>query len=123
MARILIVDDDDLVRDALRLMLGREGHDVTEAANGREAIALHKNSPFPLIITDLIMPDMEGIETIVEMRKITPNSGIVAISGGARSSPEQLLTLAQKYGADATFSKPIDRKEFMESVSRLLLKA
>ncbi len=123
MARILIVDDDDLVRDALRLMLSREGHDVTEAADGSKAIALHEHCPFPLVITDLIMPNVEGIETIFEIRKISPDTTIVAISGGGRGSPEQLLSLADLSGADATFPKPVDRKEFMETVSRLLLDA
>lgn len=121
MARILIIDDDELVRAALRLMLGREGHDVTEAVDGRKGIAQQRQCPFDLVVVDLIMPDKEGIETILELRKLAPNLAIVAISGGARIEPEELLKLARCCGANVTFSKPVDRREFVDEVSRLLL--
>lgn len=123
MYRILIVDDDTLVRDALRLMLEHAGYDVTEAAEGGEALALHEAQKFDLVITDLIMPDVEGIETITKMKKMTPHTPLIAMSGGARIGPGQLLTIAEDCGANASFTKPIDRKEFLESVAGFLAPA
>lgn len=121
MARILVVDDNELVRDALQLMLDREGHDVIVVADGRDAIALlQQQTPPDLVITDLIMPHMEGIEAIETMRKLAPELVIVAISGGDRLDPRRLLQLALRSGADAAIAKPPDRKEFMALIGRLL---
>ncbi|MBT5049126.1 MAG: response regulator [Rhodospirillaceae bacterium] len=121
MARILIVDDDNLVRDALRLMLNREGHNVIEAQDGKEAIgSLRQHGRFDLVVTDLIMPDMEGIETISSIRKMASDVPILAISGGARLDPRQLLQLAISHGANEAIAKPVDRKAFLKIIRRLL---
>lgn len=123
MTRILIVDDDTLVRDALVLLLERDGHEVLEAVNGVEAIAIFRERLPDLVITDIIMPDMEGFETIREMRRIAAGLKIIAISGGAPIGSQDILELASRLGADEIFAKPIDRDEFLSSVSRLLAAA
>ncbi len=123
MARILIIDDDSLVRDALVLMLEHEGHIVVEAANGRDAIRIFRECQPDLVITDIIMPEMEGFETIRELRNTAAELKIIAISGGAPIGTPDILEIALEFGADAAFGKPIDRQEFLSSVSRLLAAA
>lgn len=120
MARILVVDDDEMIRDTLCMMLVREGYEVCQAVDGSGAISKHKKCPFDLIITDIIMPEMEGIETIFKIREFSPSTAIIAISGGAIGTPEQLLEIARSCGADVSFAKPFDRKELVGSISHLL---
>ena len=123
MARILIIDDDSLVRDALVLMLEHESHEVMEAANGREAIRIFRERQPDLVITDIIMPEMEGFEMIRELRNIAAEIKIIAISGGGPFGSPNILEIALEFGADVAFGKPIDRQEFLSSVSRLLAAA
>ncbi len=123
MARILIIDDDQLVRAALVLLLEHNGHEVVEAANGKEAFAVFQARRPDLVVTDIIMPEMDGFETIRAMRKVAPEMKIIAISGGALIGSQDILQMASRFGADETFAKPIDRHEFLSSVSRLLAEA
>lgn len=120
MARILIIDDDSDIRQMLKQMLNIEGYDVDEATNGNEAIKIFNDKPADLIITDIIMPDKEGIETIREMRNKYSNIKIIAISGGGRAGPTDYLKIAKTFGANRTFTKPFDRKEFLDCVKELL---
>ncbi len=120
MARILIIDDDSLVRQALVLMLEHESHEVMEAANGREAIRIMRQWQPDLVITDIIMPETDGFETIRELRNTAAELKIIAISGGDPIGTRDILEIAREFGADAAFGKPIDRQEFLSSVSRLL---
>jgi DNA-binding response OmpR family regulator len=120
MARILIIEDDSQVREMLRQMLERAGYEVLDVPNGKEGIRLHRQKPTDLIITDLIMPEKEGIETIIELRSDFPEAKIIAISGGGRVGPMDYLNAAQKFGAVRTFSKPFERRELLEAVSALL---
>ena len=123
MAHILIIDDNDLVRAALVLLLTRDGHEVAEAVNGRDALALFRDDRPDLVVTDVIMPDKEGFETMREIREIAPGMKIIVISGGGSFPTQDILHLASGLGADETFAKPIDRSEFLASVSRLLAAA
>ena len=120
MARVLIVEDDELVRSMLKTTLEREGYEVMEASDGEKGIRLMKKNPAHLVITDIIMPDKEGIETIIELKRIFPGIKIVAISGGGRIGPETYLDMAEKFGAMRTFVKPIDRKELLKAVKELI---
>lgn len=121
MARILIIDDDELVCYALRLVLVREGHDIIDATNGRNAIdLLRERHRCDLVITDLIMPDMGGTETISTMRKMLPDVAIIALTRGGRLDPRPLLQLARNSGADAAIAKPVNRKDLIDLVSRLV---
>lgn len=120
MSAILVIDDDTAVREVIREMLSYEGHDVTIAENGREAIRVLAQATFDLVITDLIMPEQEGIETITAIRQRDPDIPIVAISGGGRLGPGDYLETARYMGADATLAKPFGRQELVAVVGRLL---
>jgi len=120
MARILISDDDSQVRAMLRQMLERAGYEVADARDGKEAIKLYHENPADLVITDIIMPEKEGIETIMELKRDYPNIKIFAISGGGRVGPENYLKLAEKIGALRTFTKPFDRQELLAAVKQAL---
>ncbi len=120
MARILVVDDEDLVRMTLRQMLEADGHEVLEAANGRDGVALQLESPVDLVLTDIIMPDQEGIETIVQLRRKSPQLKIIAISGGGRMKNMDFLKIAMNVGADATLTKPFSTRDLTDAVNRCL---
>ena len=120
MALILIIDDDNQFRAMLREMLERTGYKVVEASNGKEGIKLYREKATDLIITDLIMPEKEGIETIMELRRDFPDVKIIAISGGGRLDPEQYLSMAKGFGARYTFVKPVEREELLQAVEELL---
>lgn len=105
------------------LLLERNDYEVVEAANGEEASAIFRARPPDLVITDIFMPKMEGFETIRAMRKVVPDMKIIAISGGSPNGAQDILALASKHGADGTFAKPIERQEFLSSISRLLAAA
>jgi DNA-binding response OmpR family regulator len=121
MARILIIDDDDQVRKMLRLTLNAAGFDVVEAQDGKVAMKFFNQDPLvDLVITDLIMPEKEGIEMIIELRKDFPKVPIIAISGGGRIDPNDYLVLAKKLGAQITLEKPFSRKDIIEAVNELI---
>ena len=118
MARILIIDDDVQVLDMLGQTFEQEGYEVIIAANGKEGIRLYREDPADLIITDLIMPEKEGIETIRELKRDFPDVKIIAISGGGRLDPEGYLHTAKMLGANRTFTKPVKREELLKAVKR-----
>lgn len=120
MARILIIDDDVQILDILRQILECEGYEVVDATNGKEGISLYRKKPADLIITDIIMPDKEGIETIIELKRDFPGVKIIAISGGGRIGPEGYLNIAKKLGARYAFSKPVEREELLSAVRELI---
>lgn len=123
MSTILIVDDDPQLRRMIRITLERAGYAVDEAENG--AVAIHKmrtTSPL-LVITDIVMPHKEGIETIAELRRDYPEVKIIAISGGGRIEAREYLELAEKIGADKTFGKPVERELLLSAVAELLASA
>ena len=123
MKRILIIDDDIQIRQMLRQMLEREGYEVNDASNGAEGIELYRDAPFDLIITDIIMPEKEGLETIMELKGDFQYLKIIAISGGGRIDSKDYLKIAKKFGADRTFSKPFDREELLAAIEKLLSNA
>ena len=120
MSRILIVDDEPHVRSMLERVLRKANHDVETAENGKEALYVQKERPVDLIVTDIIMPEKEGLETITELRKFFPAVKIIAISGGGRIGPAQYLKMAAILGADRTFSKPFNPSELIAAVEELL---
>lgn len=120
MARILVVDDEELVRLTLRQMLEAGGHEVVEAANGREGVEREAEQAVDLVVTDIIMPEQEGIETIVQLRRKNPKLKIVAISGGGRMKNMDFLKIAANVGADATLTKPFSTQELTEVIDRCL---
>lgn len=120
MHSVLIIEDDEFVMNMLKQTFERAGYEVGTASNGRIGLQLYQCKPFDVVITDLIMPDMEGIETISNLRKGNPNVQVIAISGGGRNSPEDYLHLAKKLGAAKTFPKPVDRNELLDAVKALI---
>ena len=120
MARILVIEDDFRVRTVIRKMLEKEKHEVVEAPNGEAGMNLYREKSADLIITDILMPDKEGIETIIELRRDFPKVKIIAISGGGRIGPGDYLSLAKKVGATTTLLKPFSRQELIETVREQL---
>ncbi len=120
MKRILVIDDDTQIRQMLRQMLERADYEVNDASNGVEGIELQRARPFDLIITDIIMPEKEGIETIMELRRDFKDVKIIAISGGGRINSRDHLNVANMCGVDRTFGKPFDREELLEAIQELL---
>ncbi|MGD8764646.1 MAG: response regulator [Desulfobacteraceae bacterium] len=120
MGRVLVIDDEPQIRSMLRMMLERAGHEVEEAPDGIEGIRIYRNNPADLIISDLIMPNKDGIGMIIELKKEFPDVKIIAMSGGGLNKPEGYLEGAKKLGAQRTLTKPIDRDELLRTVSDTL---
>ncbi|MGH7560304.1 MAG: response regulator [Gemmatimonadales bacterium] len=120
MTRILLVDDDDLSRGAVHKMLERAGYIVESTGAGAEALARYRTDPVELVITDLIMPDMDGLEIIQELRKVNPSVRILAISGGGRVDANEYLSVARKFGAVEVLSKPFSNLELRQAVEAAL---
>lgn len=121
MARILVVDDEELVRFSLRAMLESNGHDVEEAADGNDCLALLKGAPFDIAIIDIFMPNKEGTETIMELRRDYPDLKLIAISGGGHTGELSYLNAAISFGADLALPKPLSESDLIFAVDRLLL--
>ncbi len=120
MAKILVLDDEPSILLMIKKMLEREGHEVDLAMNGMEGMELFEKNKPDLVITDIIMPEKEGLETILELRKKHPELKIIAISGGGRIGPQGYLPSAKYLGADMVFQKPLVQKEFIQAVATLL---
>ena len=105
-----------MLKDILELL----GHSVIEACNGRKGVELYRAHPADLVITDLIMPDQEGIETITQLIKEYPSVKIVAMSGGGRVSPNSYLHIAERLGAKSSLSKPFTIEELTSAVDAAL---
>jgi DNA-binding NtrC family response regulator len=116
MQRVLVIDDDEQVRALLYEILDRAGFEVIEATNGAEGLKLYRNQPADLVITDLIMPEKEGVETILELRREFPEARVVAISGGGRNGGRDYLPIAAQLGARRTVAKPFSRQAILEAV-------
>lgn len=120
MALILIIEDDLTIREVLRQILEHVGYEVMEASDGKEGISLYRERQADLIITDIIMPKKEGLETIMDLWAEFPELKIIAISGGGRLGPETYLELAEGFGANRLLNKPLGHEELLEAVQDLL---
>ena len=120
MAKILVLDDEAAILLMIKKMLERAGHEVDVALNGSDGMELFEKNKFDLLITDIIMPQKDGLEVVLELRKKYPDLKIIAISGGGRIHPEGYLPSAKHFGADLIFQKPLVQKEFLLAVSSLL---
>ncbi len=120
MARILLIDDDRLVRQLLRTVLEDVGHVVEEATDGRQGLKKFHQEPFDLVIVDIFMPRVDGLQTIIEMKESHPHMKSIAISGGGLTKEMAFLSYAKTFGADRIFSKPLDMKEFMKATEELI---
>lgn len=120
MARILLVDDDSAVLEALRRVLTRMGHGVSLAREGGEAFRIYAREPTDIVLTDLIMPGTEGVELIQQLRRQYQGVKIIAMSGGGRIDPRDLLKLARHLGADRVLAKPFEDTELAAAIEALL---
>lgn len=121
-SRILIIEDDAEVRELLKTLLSRAGYDISVASNGMEGIHSFRTDPTDLIITDLVMPKKEGLETIVDLLREFPDLKIIAISGGGLDGQNNYLNAARLCGATLTFRKPFKNQEIIDAVNGLLTK-
>ena len=120
MARILVIDDELVIRQALAIMLANVGHKVETAENGRAGLELLERESFDLVLTDILMPEMDGVEAMRKLRALPSPPKIVAMSGGVQLSREDFPRAAELLGADAALSKPFRARELYALVERLL---
>lgn len=121
MSRILVIDDDKQMREMLKQTLERAGYAVIEAANGVEGLTIHREQHVDVVITDLIMPGKDGMETIIELKREFPDVRIIAVSGGNRAmDPRDYLLYTSQFGVRHTFTKPFDTKEIINAIESLL---
>ncbi|MBF0162372.1 MAG: response regulator [Magnetococcales bacterium] len=121
MARILVVDDDIAIRAFLREVLEADGHQVDEAGDGKQGVLCYQKQPSDLVITDILMPEKDGVELIMELQESFPEIKIIAMSGGGRGLDAQFsLRIARDFGAIQQLEKPFTRKRVLETVYRVL---
>lgn len=120
MARILLVEDDDDVREMAYQILIRAGYEVEQTNNGRTALEKFHERPADLVITDLIMPEKEGLEMIRDLIRDYTGVKIIAMSGGGRLDPGDYLRTARVFGARKTIHKPFGRAALLEAVEEVL---
>lgn len=116
MASILVIDDEAVARLAMTDILEHAGHHVEEADSGRTAAQLYRTEQFDVIITDIIMPDQDGIETILDVRRQNPAAKIIAVSGGGRGQAGLYLSLSKGLGASQILLKPFSAEELLAAV-------
>ncbi len=117
---ILLVEDDNELREMLRIALVRKDYVVLEAENGREALIHFKPGVTDLVITDLIMPEEDGLKVLMKIREMKPGIKVIAISGGGKAGPGSYLNLAKALGADVIFSKPFSINDLTSKIEDLL---
>jgi DNA-binding response OmpR family regulator len=120
MSRILLVEDDQGLRGVLRLVLEQSGHDVTEAESGADVESLVSRRAPELVITDVMMPGVDGVEVVRSLKRCLPDVPVLAISGGGDSHGLHLLELLEKLGASGTLKKPFTNAALLAKVQALL---
>jgi two-component system response regulator (stage 0 sporulation protein F) len=114
MATILIIDDEEMMRVLLRSTLKGAGYEVVEAANGRQGLELYRRRPTDLVITDILMPEMNGLDMILELTRYFLDAKVIAISG--EGGEKNVLDVAKLLGARRTFQKPFSMLELLDAV-------
>jgi DNA-binding response OmpR family regulator len=120
MPGVLIVEDDRELREMLKMSLQRRGFTVLEAENGKDALSRFKPLVTDLVVTDLIMPEEDGLKVVIKVRELKPTIKIIAISGGGKVGPGSYLNLAKALGADAIFPKPFSINDLVAKIEQLL---
>ena len=120
MKRILVIDDEELMLTYLRDLLEAEGYEVITAANGAEGLALFETDPVDLVITDIIMPVKDGLDTILELKKQSPDLPVIAISAGGNIPKERYLAVASYMKNTKTLAKPFTRDQLISAVQEHL---
>lgn len=117
---ILVVDDDEMMRAFIRELLKINNFKITEAANGKLGLKEFRENTPDLVITDIIMPEMEGISFIRELRSYNKDIPIIAMTGNVHGRMEEFLDISSQLGADEVLRKPIKSKEFLEAINKLI---
>jgi len=117
--RVLVIDDNSDVRESLRWLLESEGYSVSVAANGVEGLRLQRKQPADLVVTDIYMPEQDGIETLWKFREEFPSVPIIVMSGGGAARGTDYLLVAQELGAKKTLRKPLDPQELIDVVGQI----
>lgn len=120
MSRILIIDDELPLRRVLRRILERAGHTVLDASDGRKGLALWRREPTEVVVTDIFMPEKDGIEVILEMKNSATKPKIIAMSGGGQRGMLDWNSSAIALGADRVLEKPFDQRMFLVTVKEVL---
>ncbi|MBU1567041.1 MAG: response regulator [Proteobacteria bacterium] len=118
--RILVIDDEATALDLLKKILEGEGYEVSVAVNGQEGLEIFRRQPCDLVITDMVMPVKDGLQTILELRKEAPDLPVIAISGGGTISKERYLTVAGYLERVITLAKPFSVEAVVNAVAGLL---
>src|SRR4051812_49974789 len=118
--QILVIEDDFAVRELILQTLSKAGYQVIAAGDGVEGLNLFREKNPALVITDIVMPQKEGLQTIIELRQQSPDVKVIAMSGGGRYCNADYLKLAKKFGARATLTKPFMRDEMLDLVRETL---
>lgn len=121
MARILVIDDNSSLREAVCEILQAAGHETIAVPDGRLAGRIHQDTPIDMVITDLFMPETDGLEIIYQFRRDFPDVKVIAISGGGSRGMVELLTVARRMGAQRAFMKPFDWDDLLQAVEELLV--
>ena len=117
MSSVLIVDDEDAIRQLIRDALGQAGYQVSEARDGKEGLLRYRQSPADLVIMDILMPDQDGLESIMTLRREFPTARIIAITGGSDMiGILNFLDVAKMLGARRTLQKPFDIQHLLDVV-------
>ena len=122
MSTILIIDDDEQFNLMLKSALTIKGYDVDTASNGKEAKALYQSNVYDVIITDIIMPNVDGYEVILDLRRMGMSDRIIAVSGGGRTAADDYLITAKHFDVAATFKKPVDLQALRAKVEEIIQK-
>lgn len=117
---ILVVDDDEMLRTFVKELLSAHQYVITEAANGKDGLKQFRDDTPDLVITDIIMPEMEGITFIRALRDINKDIPIIAMTGNVHGRMEEYLGISSQLGADAVLRKPVKSQEFLETIEKLI---
>ena len=120
MQHILVIDDDEMIRTVFKRFLKGQGYDVECAEDGREGLRMIEAKSPDLVITDIMMPDTDGLEVVLSMRERNPKTPVIAISGGMTTMPMDFLPMVKKFGTVKVYYKPVELEELLEGIRELL---
>lgn len=120
LSKILVIDDNELVREMVSATLDTAGHEVRHAADGEEGLRIQDEYQADVVVTDMVMPVLDGVETIRRMKRMSPPPAIIAISGSGHLGADSHLRLARQCGADAILPKPVQRQALLAAVQQIL---
>jgi DNA-binding response OmpR family regulator len=116
MTAVLVIEDDSDLREMLETLLRRAGYRVSAAENGRDGMRVVRDESIDIVVTDILMPVQEGIETIAELKRRYPKVRVIAMSGGGIVQPEDYLQTAELFGAEMTISKPFEPGDLLQAL-------